>query len=183
MYDWGVHLIDQVLCLFEDDKPVSVYAELQKIRMVNVDDVCRVTIEFESGLKAQVIADLWCYVGESRWHLEGSDGTAVIDKWFGTEGKIIRAKNQVIKWEEGCVYTPNGLSSTMWPRAEHDLEELPLPVPEVLPRWEEFYENVLKAIDGEEEQIVTHEQILKDMKVLMAAFESAKTKSAVEISL
>ena len=44
LYDWGIHLIDQVLCLFEDDAPIYVYAELQKVRMVDVDDVCRVTI-------------------------------------------------------------------------------------------------------------------------------------------
>lgn len=181
LYDWGVHMIDQVLCLFEDDMPVSVYAELQKIRMLNVDDVCRVTIEFESGLKVQVIADLWCYVAEPRWHLEGSDGTAVIDKWFGTEGRIIRAKNQIIKWEEGCVYTPNGLSSTMWPRAEHDLEELPLPVPEVLPRWEEFYENVALVIEGKAKQIVTHEQIKKSLAVIMASFESSENKTVVKL--
>lgn len=173
LYDWGIHMIDQVLCLYENEKPVSVYAELHSVRMQKVDDVCRVTIEFESGVKAQVIADLWCYIPEARWHLEGSDGSAIIDKWFETEGKIIRAKNQNISWSEGCVYTPNGMSTSLWPRASHDLEELPLPVPETLPRWEEFYENVIDVIEGKATQIVTHKQIRNDMKVLMAAFESA----------
>ena len=181
LYDWGIHMIDQVLCLFENDKPVSVYAELQKVRMVNVDDVCRVVIEFASGMRAQVIADLWCYVSEARWHLEGSDGSAIIYKWFGKDGKIIRAKNQKICWEEGCVYTPNGLSTTMWPRAEHDLEELPLPIPEVLPRWEEYYENIIEVLNGNATQIVTHEQIRKDMQVLMAAFESAEKNIVVKL--
>lgn len=181
LYDWGIHMIDQVLTLLEGDEPVSVYAELHSVRMDKVDDVCRVTIEFESGLKAQVIADLWCYIGEARWHLECSDGTAIIDEWFNTKGKIIRAKNQIIKWEEGCVYTPNGLSTTMWPRASHDLEEVPLPIPEVMPRWEEYYENALAVIEGKATQIVTHEQIRKDMKVLMAAFESARTNSVVKL--
>lgn len=173
LYDWGIHMIDQVLCLYENEKPVSVYAELHSVRMQKVDDVCRVTIGFESGVKAQVIADLWCYIPEARWHLEGSDGSAIIDKWFETEGKIIRAKNQNISWSEGCVYTPNGMSTSLWPRASHDLEELPLPVPETLPRWEEFYENVIDVIEGKATQIVTHKQIRNDMKVLMAAFESA----------
>ena len=179
LYDWGIHMIDQVLCLYENDKPVSVYAELHKVRMEHVDDVCRVTIEFESGLTAQIIADLWCYVPEARWHLEGCDGSAVIDKWFGTEGKIIRAKNQDISWETGCIYTPNGMSTSMWPRATHDLEEIALPTLETLPRWENFYENVLDAMEGKETQIVTHAQIRNDMKVLMAAFESAKTNTVV----
>lgn len=179
LYDWGIHMIDQVLCLYEDDTPVSVYAELQNVRMENVDDVCRLTIVFKSGMKVQIIADLWCYVPEARWHLEGSDGSAIIDKWLETDGKIIRAKNQNINWEEGCVVTPNGLSTTMWPRASHDLEELPLPIPEKMPRWEEFYENVIDVIEGKATQIVTHKQMRNDMKVLMAAFESAKNNKVV----
>ena len=179
LYDWGIHMIDQLLYLYENDKPVSVYAELHSVRMEKVDDVCRVTVTFESGLKAQVIADLWCYVPEARWHLEGSDGSAIIYKWFGNEGKIIRAKNQNISWEEGCVYTPNGMSTSMWPRATHDLEELELPKLEEEPRWETYYENVMATIEGKATQIVTHEQIRKDMKVLMAAFESARTNRTV----
>lgn len=181
LYDWGIHMIDQVLCLFEDDEPASVFAQLQNVRMDKVDDVCRVDIKFKSGMRAQVIADLWCYVSEARWHLEGSDGSAIIDKWFGEEGKIICAKNQNISWEEGCVYTPNGMSTTMWPRATHDLEELPLPTLEKKPRWEEYYENIIAVMEGKAEQIVTHKQIRNDMKVLMAAFESAKTNQVIKL--
>lgn len=182
LYDWGIHMIDQVLYLYENDQPVSVQAELQKVRMTEVDDVCRVTITFKSGVVAQVIADLWCYVPEARWHLEGSDGSAIVYKWFGKDGKMIRAKNQNITWSEGCVYTPNGMSTCMWPRAEHDLEELPLPCLEKEPRWEEFYENVVDVIEGRATQFVTHEQIRLDMKVLMAAFESARTGTIVYLN-
>lgn len=182
LYDWGIHMIDQALCLYENDKPISVYAELQKVRMKDVDDVCRVTITFESGMVVQVIADLWCYVQEARWHLEGSDGSAIIYKWLEDDGKIVRAKNQNINWEEGCVYTPNGMSTTMWPRASHDLEELPLPIPDKMPRWEDFYENVIDAIEGKATQIVTHTQIRNDMKVLMAAFESARENKVVALN-
>ena len=179
LYDWGIHLIDQVLCLYEDDNPAWVQAELHSVRMENVDDVCRVTIGFESGMKVQVIADLWCYVQEARWHLEGSDGSATIDKWLEDTGKIVRAKNQNINWEEGCVVTPNGLSTTMWPRATHDLEELSLPIPEKLPRWEEFYENVIDVIEGKATQIVTHKQMRNSMTIIDAAFESAKNNKVV----
>ena len=69
----------------------------------------------------------------------------------------------------------------MYSRPIQELNELPLPLPDVMPRWEEFYENVMAAIEGKEDQIVTHEQILKDMKVLMAAFESALKNRTVEL--
>jgi len=181
LYDWGIHMIDQILCLCENDKPVSVYAELHGVRMDRVDDVCRVTIGFESGLKAQIIADLWCYIPEARWHLEGSDGSAIVEKWFGKEGRIIRAKNQTITWEDGCVYTPNGMSTSMWPRASHELEEMAIPALEEEPRWETFYENVVACIEGRATQIVTKDQIRMDMKVMMAAFESARSNTVVSI--
>lgn len=181
LYDWGIHMIDQILYLYEEDRPAWVSAQLQKVRMTTVDDVCRVTIGFESGMTAHFVADLWCYVPEARWHLEGSDGTAMIDKWFGKEGKIIRAKNQNISWHEGCIYTPNGMSTSLWPRATQDLEELPLPTLEEEPRWETFYENVLATIEGRETQIVTHAQIRRNMQVLMAAFESARTNQTVKL--
>ena len=158
LYDWGIHMIDQVLCLI-DSEPKYVFAQLQNVRFPEVDDVCRVNIGFENGVKAQIIADLWCYIDEPRWHLSGDDGTATIYKWFGKEGKVVKANIKEVNWEQGCVYTPNGLSKTMWPRPKQEIEELPLPVPEKLPRWEDFYENVIDVIENGVEPIVTHAQV------------------------
>lgn len=178
LYDWGIHMIDQVLCLV-DSEPVYVFAQLQSVRFPKVDDVCRVIIGFENGIKAQVVADLWCYIDEPRWHLSGDDGTATIYKWFGDEGKIVKANIKEVDWQQGCVYTPNGLSKTMWPRPKQEIEELSLPKPEQEPRWEDFYENVIDVIENKAEQIVKHDEVRKSMKVMMAAFESARTNSTV----
>lgn len=180
LYDWGIHMIDQVLCLI-DSKPKYVFAELQNVRFPEVDDVCRVNIEFENGVRAQVVADLWCYINEPRWHLSGDDGTATIYKWFGKEGKVIKANIKEVDWEQGCFYTPNGLSRTMWPRPKQEIEELPLPEPSVVPRWEDFYENVLAVLDGKATPIVTHDEVRLSMKVMMAAFESARNHTVVEL--
>ena len=73
------------------------------------------------------------------------------------------------------------MSTSLWPRATQDLEELPLPTLEEEPRWETFYENVLATIEGKETQIVTHAQIRNNMKVLMAAFASARTNQTVKL--
>ena len=180
LYDWGIHLIDQVLCLI-DSEPKYVSAQLQSVRFPKVDDVCRVNITFENGVRAQIIADLWCYIDEPRWHLSGDDGTATIYKWFGKEGKVIKANIKEVDWEQGCVYTPNGLSRTMWPRPKQEITELPLPEPEKMPRWEDYYENVIAVMEGKAEPIVTHNQVRKSMKVMMAAFESARNNSTVAI--
>ena len=179
LYDWGIHLIDQILCLI-DSKPKYVFAELQHLMYSEVDDGGRITIGFENGAKAQIVFDFWCYIPENRWRISGDDGTATMYEWFGTEGKIIKANNEV-EMERGCVYTPNGLSTTMWPRPKQAIVELEPPKVEKEPRWEEFYENVLEVLDGKAEPFVTHEQVRSSMKVMMAAFQSDKTKTTVHI--
>ena len=180
LYDWGIHLLDQILCLIPE-KPVSVYAELHKVQMKEVDDVCSVIITFESGLTAKFICDLWCHIKEARWHVQGKNGTAIIYDWFGTEGKVIQALDVGEEKSSGCVYTYNGLSTSMYSRPIQELNEITLPLPEKEPRWEEFYENVLQTIEKKTTQIVTKEQIRQDMKVLMAAFKSAKTGTVVKL--
>ena len=69
----------------------------------------------------------------------------------------------------------------MWPRPEQEISELPLPEPEKMPRWEDFYENVLAVIEGNAKPIVTHNQVRKSMKVMMAAFESARNNTTVKL--
>jgi len=180
LYDWGIHMIDQVLCLI-NSKPTYVFAQLQSVRFPKVDDVCRVIIGFENCVKAQIVADLWCYIDEPRWHLSGDDGTASIEEWFSYKGKIVKANIKEVDWQQGCVYTPNGLSRTMWPRPKQEIEELELPKLKKEPRWEEFYENVLAVIDKKAEPIVTHDELRLSMKVMMAAFESARNNKTVAL--
>lgn len=180
LYDWGIHMIDQVCCLAKCE-PTYVFGQLQSVRFPAVDDVCRVIIEFENGLKAQIIADLWCYIPEPRWHLSADDGTAIINEWFKREGKVVKANIKEVDWQQGCFYTPNGLSKTMWPRPKDEIEEMDLPIPEKMPRWEDFYENVIDVIEGKAEQIVKHSEIRRAMRVMMAAFESARTNTKVKL--
>lgn len=180
LYDWGIHMIDQV-CMLAGCEPEYVFAQLQSVRFPKVDDVCRVIIGFENGLRAQIIADLWCYINEPRWHLSGDDGTATIYEWFGTEGKVVKANIKEVDWEQGCVYTPNGISKTMWPRPKQEIEELPLPEPTASTRWEDFYENVVDVIEGKATPIVTHAELRRSMKVMMAAFESAKNNTTITL--
>ncbi len=180
LYDWGVHMIDQILMLF--GVPVSVYADLKKIYQPEVDDSIRLNLKYEGNLSVHIVADSWTFINEARWHLSGDDGTAIIYDWFGKKGKIVRANVKTVDWTQGCVYTENGLSRTMWPRPEKEISETDLPLSEKDPRWEEFYENILATLDGKATQIVTHEQIRAALAVVMACFESAETQSVVKLS-
>ena len=43
----------------------------------------------------------------------------------------------------------------------------------------DFYRNVCRAIDGKEPQLVTHEEVMRVMRVMEAAFESDRLGAPV----
>ena len=182
LYDWAIHMIDQVLCLI-DDEVTSVYCQALRVNFKGVDDCDRILLTFKNGLCVQIVVDTWCYIGENRWHISGDDGTLVIHDWLDINGKIIKANIKEIDWERGIIFTPTGRTKTMAPRPKENLAELPLPTPQGAdaPHWEEFYENVAAVLDGTAEQLITHEQLRRSMKVLDACFKSAARNAVIKL--
>ena len=54
MLDWGVHLIDQILCIVEDLKIKSVYCRYEHITNDEVDDGFKLDLYFEKELTARI---------------------------------------------------------------------------------------------------------------------------------
>ena len=170
MYDWSVHLIDQMIDLVHS-RPVDVFVDAVNVMFKEVDDCNKIIVRFANGVRYQIVVDSWCYIGENRWHISGDDGTALVPIWGSTEGKVIKANIKKINWEHGFVFTANGRSSTMAPRPVEDLKEFEAPIPE-LPKWEEFYQNFVAVVEGREQLLITHEENRIVMKVLDACFRS-----------
>lgn len=170
MYDWSVHLIDQMIDLVHS-RPVDVFVDAVNVMFKEVDDCNKIIVRFANGVRYQIVVDSWCYIGENRWHISGDDGTALVPVWGSTEGKVIKANIKKINWEHGFVFTANGRSSTMAPRPVEDLKEFEAPIPE-LPKWEEFYQNFVAVVEGREKLLITHEENRIVMKVLDACFRS-----------
>lgn len=178
LLDWGVHLIDQLLCLF-DENVVSVYGHLNSVTASDVDDSAMVVMRFESGRSGIVDISSNSYVPEPRWRVFCEDGTAVINPNWDLSGKIVKlADASVSDWEDAVVYTLAGPTRTMLPRPKDTTVELPLPRVEG-GMWHLFYKNLVAALDGKEAPAVTPGQALRVMKVVDAAFESSATNRAV----
>ena len=180
LLDWGVHLIDQIMFMFGDEKVVEVYAQLMGITVEEVDDYCKVILKFESGKSATVEVGTTCFQRLPRWFVSGSKGTLVIEDWE-CNSKIVRSKKSEMRWEPIIIHTAAGPTRTMAPRPKETLEEIPLP--EENPQWADYYRNVLAAIDGKEELIVKPEQALRVMKVIDAAFASAAGSGTVSVNI
>ena len=167
--DWGVHLIDQMLQLVPD-KIKKVSCDITNITTDEVDDGFHLTIYFETGKTAFIEVGTYNFIAMPRFYMQCKNGSAKIEDW--------RQNAQVAKclaWHESDVVpvqTAAGITKTMAPRDEITLKtyEIDRPSSDV----HDFYRNLVKAVDGTEEQIVKHCEIRRVLKVMEAAFESAE---------
>lgn len=182
LYDWGVHLIDQMLYMVKD--PVtSVYCQLLSLEYPQVDDNFHLQITFETGLVAQIEVATNNYIPHPRWYVLGKHGTLQIDDW-ACQGKIVRVLDPDQSWDHEIVYTKAGPTKTMAPRRPESIETLLLEEPtDVLDHLSVVYDNFTRAIRGQEPLAITPQQGLRVLKVIEAAFTSAAQKQSVPMVL
>lgn len=171
--DWGVHLIDQLLDLI-DSPVVSVDAHLQSIFTPEVDDNIKILLRFENRVSALCEMSTNCFINLPRWHISGTDGTAMIEGW-GCHGKIVKLNtDKQMEWADDIVYTEAGPTRTMAPRPVQTTEELPLP--DIHSDWSEYYVNIVEVLEGRAQAIVQPDQVLRVMKVIDTVFASAEAR-------
>ncbi len=172
--DWGVHLIDQMLQMVEEDV-VSTFATVSHVTNDEVDDGFKAIFTFAGGLTFHVEVGTSNFVSLPRWYAQGENGTAIVEDW-SPSGRIV----MVSDWEKRDavpVVTAAGLTKTMAPRTEETIKTYPLPRVESDVR--DFYRNVYRAIRGEEKQLVTHAQLMRVMRLMEAVFRSAERNEVV----
>jgi len=175
--DWGIHLLDQILFMYQDVKITSVHSHFHQIVMPEVEDDFTALLHFENGVSVVVNVSMSSFIVQPRWKLFAKNGTANIDNW-DVEGEIVcLADASKMEWGESIVYTSAGPTRSMAPRPVDTINKLPLPV--VKGDWLDLHRNVVKAIKGEAKPIVTHKQMRRCMQVVDAIFESATSGNAV----
>ncbi len=53
LYDWGVHLIDQILDMIKSEI-ISLYADVQNVINEKVDDYFNIIMKFRNGITAEI---------------------------------------------------------------------------------------------------------------------------------
>ena len=176
--DWGVHLIDQLLQIF-DEKIEKVYCTLDHITNDEVDDGFKLTIYFEGGKSAYIEVGTYNFIAMPRFYMRAEKGSAIITDW--------REKCKVAKckyWHESDVIpveTAAGLTKTMAPRDSVTMDEYELEKP--ISDVHDYYRNFCAAIDGKTTQLVTHPQMRRVMKVMEACFESDRLGKPVDFEV
>lgn len=179
LFDWGIHLLDQVMFMIKEPV-VDVWCHMDSVRTPEVDDYFKLLLEFESGLNAQIEVGTYCLSPKPRWYVNGMEGSLLLKDW-DCNGCVVHSSQEAMEWEPEVVQTKAGPTRTMAPRPKETLSELPLP--KVEGDWVDFYRNVAAAIEGKEEQLVKHEELLRVMKVIEAAFQSAETHHSVPVHI
>ena len=176
LYDWGIHLIDQMLFLFPGHRVKSVYARLQSILTPAVDDSFELQMLFDNGVCAKVQVGTFCLQDLPRWFVYGDRGTLKIDDFTGKTGGMARIRGQVQGFDS--VFGKNmGPSRTMAPLRPEYLETLPLPQAET--DLYAYHRNLAAAVRGEEKLYVSFDDMRRDMKIVDLGFESSRLNQVI----
>ena len=179
LYDWGVHLIDQILMIWKDEKLTSVSCRFDNITTKEVDDGFRLELLFANGARAYIEVETYNFIQMPRFFVRGKKGSAMITDWR-EPCKVV----ECFAWHENDVLpvpTAAGLTKTMAPRDDITTKTYTVEIPKS--DVHDYYRNFCKAIEGKEEQIVTHAQMLRVMKVIEASFESVKKGTPIVVDL
>lgn len=170
LYDWGSHLIDQIL-LLTPGVVTSVFMRQQHLIPSDADDNFRLELEFDTGLSALVEIGTCNFIMHPLWYVLGRKGSAQIDYW-DLSGKVVTLINEAIRWEDEIKPNIAGPSITMAPRATDTVAVKPLP--EAEPDTVFFYRNFAQALEGTESLCVDPAQTLRVMQIIDLAFASAE---------
>ncbi len=179
LFDWGIHIIDQALMLFEDVEIESLYARLDNVTNEEVDDGFKLILRFKNGVDYHVEVGTSNFIELQRWYIQGENGSAIIKDW-DYNGEIV----MVSDWENRDavpIQAGVGLTKTMAPRTDDTIKRYPLPdidVEKYMGKGE-FYRNFIATLRGEETQYVTHAQQRRLIKLIEAVFESARENKVI----
>ncbi len=181
LYDWGVHLIDQMLWMIPG-KLTSVFADLRNVINREVDDYFHIFLRFESGIVAQIelgtyyLSDALGWF-ERHWFIGGDKGSMHCDG-FKPEGVIVRTTELLTSVKGQRTMTAAGPTRSFGPPPEGRIVTEPLP--EVNTNHRMYFENYLAALSGKEEFLVKISEVRRVLRVMEAVRESARTGRSVD---
>lgn len=177
--DWGVHLIDQILCIFKDDRLRSVYCATTHITNEEVDDGFKLSLAFQSGKTAYVEVGTYNFISLPRFYMQCRGGSAIINGWT-SKPHIAKAESRGEDVIEP-VKTAAGITKTMAPRDEFSIREYDMerPVSDV----HDYYRNFCAAIEGKAELAVKLCEVRRCLQVIEAAFESAAGNKVINTDI
>ena len=161
--DMGIHALDTARFLLGDPKPVSVYAKLgTHYRDFDVDDTGVILVEWENGATSYI---------ESGWWQPHADGPEAATQLYGTQGfgQLFPTRLEIPDPEEERVDIIE--SGFGFPREDHCPQSM----------YDAQMAYFIQCVRERKTPVPGALEGLTNMKVVDAAYESAKTGKVVEI--
>lgn len=150
LYDWGVHLIDQILFMMPEAKITSIYADVRNVINFEVDDYFKILLRFDNHVMAEVELGTYLLADkpqdkwfERHWIMSGNKGTAYVDG-FEPEGKIVRTTELLTNVRGSRTMTAAGPTRSFGPPAPGKI--ITEDVPKVNTCHRDYFENYKKPI-------------------------------------
>ena len=184
LYDWGVHLIDQMLWMMPTAKVTSVFADIRNVINFEVDDYFKILLRMDNGILAEIELGTY-YLSdkmdqkwfERHWFIGGNKGSAYVDG-FEPQGKIVRTSHLLTNVGGKRTMTAAGPTRSFGPPAEGTIVTEELAIAETNHKM--YFENYAKAYRGEEDFLVKIPETRRVLALMDAARESAKTGESVK---
>ena len=181
LYDWGVHLIDQMLWMIPE-KVTQVFANLRNVINKEVDDYFHIMLRFESGLVGEIELGTYYLTDkehhfERHWFLGGNKGSAYIDGFF-PEGRIVHTDGLLKNVGGKRTMTAAGPTRSFGPPPEGKLILKDIPVADT--KHSDYFANYLNALDGREEFLVKIPETRRVLRLMDAVRESARIGKSVD---
>lgn len=176
IYDWGVHLIDQILFMMPKAKVKSVYADIKNILHEEVDDYFKILLKLDNGVTAHIELSTYILKYQPRWLAAGDKGTLVINT-FACDGEIYHTGKMLEKLPPQITETEAGPTRQFAPVPPGGIVTEALP--EIQTDWTDFYRNVDDVLNGRAESKIKIPEVRRVLSVMEAAWKSAETGKAI----
>ena len=77
--DWGIHILDQALMMFDDKELDSVYCQVTHITNDEVDDGFIATLNYKDDSAYVISVGTNNFIDYPRWHVQGINGSAICE--------------------------------------------------------------------------------------------------------
>jgi predicted dehydrogenase len=165
-YDLGAHLVDQ-LCLLFPQAVESVYCRMHHdVPETDVETEALLVVAFEGG--ATGVCDFSCLaaISKPRFYVRGTGGTF---RKYGLDPQEAAMNAGDI---DSAVEDPAAFGLLHDGRTQRT-------IPTVRGRWRDYYENVAAVLNDHAEPLVKLDQVRRQIAVLDAGIQSARTGQVV----
>lgn len=181
LYDWGVHLLDQMLCLMAGHRLETVYATVRNVINRDVDDYFDIQMLFDNGVNCRVELGTY-YLSdepgwfERHWFLSGDKASAHVDG-FDPKGSIVSTTALLENVPGKITMTKAGPTRSFGPPPEGRLQVAPLPKVNVSHRM--YFDAYHDYVQGVGDLQVKPEQVLRLMRLVEAIRQSSRERRSV----